>query len=346
MWAQKSAWELAPVTESRDSDGWSYAPDMAAFASGRAASTPASGWRHALRRRAWQRAHVNGQHSDADNCMPPAALSSTHSSSNAARASGGSSSVRQEADSAAGQSDMQQLAPQQRLERLASDVKKWQSINRRFQAMIEKIGTDADTVAYREVLMRTQRDLASSMDGLWKQVSADVRDAPNVKDVPSAYARSMHALGQRADVQRGVLNESKQRLAAKLQAFPHAIGAERGASAGSTRGLQSADGSRTGLGSSQAQAQAQAEPQLLANGTAEVYAAIAQERAEEAAAIAQQSTELRDIMQDLSVLVHGQSEQIRQLDDNVTVALHRTERGVEKLEQAAELQRASPCTIQ
>lgn len=235
---------------------------------------------------------------------------------------------------------MQALSPQQRLERLAADVKKWQGINRRFQGMIEKIGTDADTVAYREVLTRAQRDLTQSMDGLWKQVSADVRDAPNVKGVPSAYARSMHALGQRAEVQRGVLNESKQRLSSKLQAFPHAIGAERGSAAGSTRGLQTADGAAS------AQLQAQAQPQLLANGTAEVYAAIAQERAEEAAAIAQQSTELRDIMQDLSVLVHGQSKEIQQLDDNVTVALHRTERGVGKLEEAAELQKAAPCCIQ
>jgi len=335
MWQQSSKWEIAPTAETRDPDGWSYAQDLDSFLAGRTESAPARGWRHALRRRAWQRAHVSGQHSDADNSMPPVHSSSGASSSAAAAAKGGGGPTP-------GQDSMQQLAPQQRLERLAADVKKWQGINRRFQGMVEKIGTDADTVAYREVLMRTQRDLASSMDGLWKQVSADVRDAPNVQGVPSAYARSMHALGQRAEVQRGVLNESKQRLASKLQGFPHAIGTERGSAPTKGGALQAADSGSA----AQSQMQAQAQAQLLANGTAEVYAAIAQERAEEAATIAQQSTELRDIMQDLSVLVHGQSEQIRQLDDNVTVALHRTEKGVDKLEEAAELQRASPCAIQ
>jgi hypothetical protein len=224
---------------------------------------------------------------------------------------------------------MEQLSPQNRLERLAGDVKKWHNINRRFQAMVEKIGTDADTAPYREVLLRTQRDLNISMDGLVKQVTADVKGAPGVQGVPSAYARNMHALGQRAEAQRKALGDTSTRLGTKLKAFPHAIGVMPGAAAASSGGGVATSAS-AGRGHQQQQVQlVQGGSQLLANGTAEVYAALAAERAQQAVAIAQESAELRDIMQDLSVLVHGQSEQIRQMDDNVTVAVHRTTKGVE-----------------
>ena len=85
---------------------------------------------------------------------------------------------------------------------------------------------------------------------------------------------------------------------------------------------------------------------MLPNGTLEVQAAIMQERAEAAAAIAAEATAIREVMQDLATLVAEDHGRIQELDKNVDETLSKTKKGVAHLEKAADHQASAPCVIQ
>lgn len=111
---------------------------------------------------------------------------------------------------------------------------------------------------------------------------------------------------------------------------------------GSGGGAAVADGaSRPGLkrlasGGAQGSSGGAEPPGIVIEMTAfsEVDAALAEERADEALAVAQQSAALNRVMRDMHGLVHEQEEALQTVEAKVDSALEHTEKGVAELKQA------------
>jgi chromosome segregation ATPase len=115
--------------------------------------------------------------------------------------------------------------------------------------------------------------------------------------------------------------------------------ARRFEACGPTAGRSASAGN--GSGGLQAQAMQSDDVIVEMRDFGQVDMAILEERTEDAHAILVETRQLNETMQDLAGLVQEQSDQIKELDSNVTTTTEKVQRGNSHLEEATVLQKAA-----
>ena len=220
---------------------------------------------------------------------------------------------------------------------LAADLRKLKGVLGRLQRMGGSLATDADTAQFRELLHTTRGRVRARVGAFCAQVR-NAAGAVRSSSLSRGSSRVLEAVVAGARELKADLASIEEGMEDTIAAHPHSLGSREPA--------QPPARGEAGRAGRQGQRQVQEEVQMLPNGTLEVQAAIMQERAEAAAAIAAEATAIREVMQDLATLVAEDHDRIQELDKNVDETLSKTKKGVAHLEKDADHQASAPCVIQ
>ena len=215
---------------------------------------------------------------------------------------------------------------------LANEIKALDKGVKKLEKFAKQIGTDRDSRKTRKKLTEAHVDCITRAKQLQKRFRELAEDAdPRISKLKRDFSTILKTLEKTYDE---CSTKMRERSLSRSFSTGGEVNLEFGTSASEdARGQQQQQQQR------QAQVQQQSQVQQTAvNGTLEVEMAIAKEEAEEIKNIERDLLAVRDIFQDISVLVQDQGEHIDIIEENVNVTADNVQKGMKDLEVANELQ--------
>ena len=213
---------------------------------------------------------------------------------------------------------------------LANEIKALDKGVKKLEKFAKQIGTDRDSRKTRKKLTEAHVDCITRAKQLQKRFRELAEDAdPRVSKLKRDFSTILKTLEKTYDE---CSTKMRERSLSRSSSTGGEVNLEFGTSASEdARGQQQQQ--------QQAQVQQQSQVQQTAvNGTLEVEMAIAKEEADEIKNIERDLLAVRDIFQDISVLVQDQGEHIDIIEENVNVTADNVQKGMKDLEVANELQ--------